>query len=62
MASQNIVFQVLNCKRLLFLQVWTAPGMQAKDANKLPQMVDSGEANRVDLVEPVTLTGHINFY
>jgi hypothetical protein len=35
--------------------------MKAKDANKLPQMVESGEATRVEL-KPVTLTGLINFY
>lgn len=44
------------------LTVWTGPGMQAKDANMLPQLVAAGEAKRVDLEEPVTLTGRINFY
>lgn len=43
------------------LTVWTASGMKAKDANELPQMVESGEATRVEL-KPVTLTGLINFY
>ncbi|KAG0576428.1 hypothetical protein KC19_5G079000 [Ceratodon purpureus] len=43
------------------LTVWTAPGMKAKDANRLPQMAESGEATRVEL-QPATLSGHINFY
>uniref|UniRef100_A0A7I4CXU8 tRNA ligase phosphodiesterase domain-containing protein n=1 Tax=Physcomitrium patens TaxID=3218 RepID=A0A7I4CXU8_PHYPA len=43
------------------LTVWTAPGIKAKEANNLPQMVKTGKASRLDL-KPVTLSGQINFY
>lgn len=45
----------------IFMQVWTAPGIKAKEANNLPQMVKTGKASRLDL-KPVTLSGQINFY
>lgn len=42
-------------------QVWTASGVPAKEANKLPQMVKVGDATRVEL-KPVTLTGKVDFF
>lgn len=43
------------------VQVWTDSKVPAKEANKLPKMVEDGEATRIDL-EPITLTGKIDFF
>ncbi|KAL5996705.1 hypothetical protein ACLOJK_007624 [Asimina triloba] len=42
--------------------IWTAEGAAAKEANVLPQLVQEGNAVRVDIDPPVTTTGVVEFY
>jgi hypothetical protein len=44
-----------------FEQVWTEPGVAAKEANLLPTMVSEDQAKRVEF-KPISLTGVINFF
>ncbi|KAJ1288130.1 hypothetical protein BS78_02G066400 [Paspalum vaginatum] len=42
--------------------VWTAPGITAKEANMLPQLVSEGKAKRVPVDPPITISGVVDFY
>ncbi|XP_051206911.1 tRNA ligase 1 [Lolium perenne] len=42
--------------------LWTAPGVAAKEANALPQLVSSGQAKRVLIDPPITISGVMDFY
>lgn len=44
------------------ITVWVAAGAQAYMSNKLPALVDNGEASRIDLPVPITMTGNITFW
>ncbi|KAJ7543365.1 hypothetical protein O6H91_09G034600 [Diphasiastrum complanatum] len=41
--------------------VWTSKGTPAKEANSLPDLVSSGQATRTELMEPVTISGVVQF-
>ncbi|KAM0856684.1 hypothetical protein ACQ4PT_048956 [Festuca glaucescens] len=42
--------------------LWTAPGVAAKEANALPQLVSSGQAKGVLIDPPITISGVMDFY
>lgn len=42
--------------------IWTAPGVPAKEANTLPQLVSKGKATRLVIDPPVTISGVLDFY
>lgn len=42
--------------------LWTAPGVAAKEANMLPQLVSEGKAKRVPIDPPITISGVVDFY
>jgi hypothetical protein len=42
--------------------LWTAPGVAAKEANALPQLVSEGQAKRVPMDPPITISGVMDFY
>lgn len=42
--------------------LWTAEGVQAKDANLLPHLFSEGKANRVEINPPVRIIGTLEFY
>ncbi|KAM3383803.1 hypothetical protein ACQJBY_008452 [Aegilops geniculata] len=42
--------------------LWTAPGVAPKEANMLPQLFSSGQAKRVLIDPPITITGVLDFY
>ncbi|KAL4189279.1 hypothetical protein AMTRI_Chr08g206200 [Amborella trichopoda] len=44
------------------LTVWTGTGAAAKDANTLPKLVSEGRATRIDLDQPITVTGVLDFH
>ena len=44
------------------LTVWTGPGASAKDANSLPQLVDEGKAQRININPPIAISGSVQFY
>ncbi|KAL7115691.1 hypothetical protein ACP275_04G197800 [Erythranthe tilingii] len=41
---------------------WTAQGVQAKDANTLPNLLAEGKATRVEISPPITITGVLKFF
>lgn len=42
--------------------LWTAPGVAAKEANTLPQLVSEGRAKRVLIDPAITIAGVLDFY
>nr|CAD1818356.1 unnamed protein product [Ananas comosus var. bracteatus] len=42
--------------------IWTAPGVPAKEANTLPQLISKGKATRLVIDPPVTISGVLDFY
>ncbi|KAI3893597.1 hypothetical protein MKW92_052267 [Papaver armeniacum] len=42
--------------------IWTAPGVPAKEANTLPQLVSEGKAIRISINPPFTISGTLDFY
>lgn len=42
--------------------LWTAPGVQPKEANALPQLHAEGKATRVEIDPPITVSGVLDFY
>ncbi|KAJ8751586.1 hypothetical protein K2173_016834 [Erythroxylum novogranatense] len=42
--------------------IWTAQGVQPKEANTLPQLLPDGKARRVEISPPVTISGTVEFY
>ncbi|KAL8057532.1 hypothetical protein ABFX02_04G190200 [Erythranthe guttata] len=42
--------------------LWTAQGVQARDANKLPNLLAEGKATRVEINPPITITGVLKFF
>lgn len=42
--------------------LWTAPGVAAKEANTLPELVSAGQAKRVPIDPPITISGVLDFY
>ncbi|GFQ02089.1 hypothetical protein PHJA_002352800 [Phtheirospermum japonicum] len=42
--------------------LWTAQGVQAKEANTLPRLLAEGKAVRVELNPPVSITGVLDFF
>lgn len=42
--------------------LWTAQGIPPKEANTLPQLVAQGNASRVEINPPVTITGRVEFF
>uniref|UniRef100_A0A0D9WWF4 tRNA ligase phosphodiesterase domain-containing protein n=1 Tax=Leersia perrieri TaxID=77586 RepID=A0A0D9WWF4_9ORYZ len=42
--------------------LWTAPGVAPKEANTLPQLVSEGQAKRVAIDPPITISGVLDFY
>lgn len=42
--------------------IWTAEGVAAKEANMLPHLFKQGEATRIDINPPFTITGILEFF
>ncbi|EYU18876.1 hypothetical protein MIMGU_mgv1a0008292mg, partial [Erythranthe guttata] len=42
--------------------LWTAQGVQARDANTLPNLLAEGKATRVEINPPITITGVLKFF
>ncbi|KAL7153797.1 hypothetical protein ABFS83_04G192500 [Erythranthe nasuta] len=42
--------------------LWTAQGVQARDANMLPNLLAEGKATRVEINPPISITGVLNFF
>ncbi|XP_073144502.1 tRNA ligase 1 [Henckelia pumila] len=42
--------------------IWTAEGVPAKEANMLPHLFKQGEATRIDINPPITITGTLEFF
>ncbi|XP_042038662.1 tRNA ligase 1-like isoform X3 [Salvia splendens] len=42
--------------------LWTAQGVEAKEANALPQLLAQGKATRVEINPPTTVTGVLQFF
>ncbi|XP_021734193.1 tRNA ligase 1-like [Chenopodium quinoa] len=42
--------------------LWTAPGITAKEANALPQLVAQGKASRIEIDPPVVIVGEVDFF
>ncbi|XP_073022278.1 LOW QUALITY PROTEIN: tRNA ligase 1-like [Primulina eburnea] len=42
--------------------IWTAEGVAAKEANMLPHLFKQGEATRIEINPPVTITGILEFF
>ncbi|KAL9235068.1 hypothetical protein vseg_009864 [Gypsophila vaccaria] len=42
--------------------LWTAPGVAAREANFLPQLVSEGKASRIELDPPTIIIGKVNFF
>ncbi|KZV35142.1 hypothetical protein F511_06848 [Dorcoceras hygrometricum] len=42
--------------------IWTAEGVAAKEANMLPHLFKQGEATRIDINPPITITGPLELF
>lgn len=42
--------------------VWTAPGVAAKEANRLPELLANGNATCVRIEPPIIISGILEFY
>eukprot|EP00978_Attheya_sp_CCMP212_P045022 scaffold331320_cov55-Attheya_sp.AAC.1 len=44
------------------ITIWFSNGASAVESNELPQLVDQGEATRIEFVEPDTISGVVRFW
>ena len=44
------------------ITIWFADGAEARESNDLPVLLTTGQATKVDLVEPAPLEGSVSFW